>query len=436
MMDLTAEYYLQTVDTVFVRHALPNGDDDPSRPAGRSGQDPQRARCSPSRASTTTFPASARPRPRISSASTFRPEHKMHYLQLGVGHYGVFNGSRFRSEVAPRIADFILSIQTPAKARVGSPRRAPLQACKSRDSSARHSGMALDSARSLRERPAMICERVQSHAQNCRDCCLPDCPNVAARACSIAVRANRRRSRSSSTRRSIRCASAATARRAAIRCASMPRPARSSSPCRRAAASARPRSSPRSTAAGSRRGCAACRRRRRSPTARCCRCAASSIASCTGRACAARSGPRLGEDGEPLLCVAGDAPHIDRRVGDFLRREALRDLEAASRRAAEQLGVAIKRISVRDQSSRWGSCSTTGVLSYSWRLILAPPFVLDYLAVHEVAHLIEMNHSPRFWRLVNAHLPRRQPRQGLARRPRHRPAPLRHADGASRSRSR
>ena len=71
----------------------------------------------------------------------------------------------------------------------------------------------------------------------------------------------------------------------------------------------------------------------------------------------------------------------------------MRDLEAASRRAAEQLGVAIKRISVRDQSSRWGSCSTTGVLSYSWRLILAPPFVLDYLAVHEVAHLIEMNHS-------------------------------------------
>ena len=109
----------------------------------------------------------------------------------------------------------------------------------------------------------------------------------------------------------------------------------------------------------------------------------------------------LGEDSEPLLCVAGDAPHIDRRVSDFLRREALRDLQAASRRAAEQFGVAIKRISVRDQSSRWGSCSTTGVLSYSWRLILAPPFVLDYLAVHEVAHLIEMNHSPQFWRLVN-----------------------------------
>src|SRR5262245_23820377 len=107
-----------------------------------------------------------------------------------------------------------------------------------------------------------------------------------------------------------------------------------------------------------------------------------------------------GANGVPLLCVAGAAPHVERRVGDFLRREAQRDLEAASRSAAERLGVGVRRISVRDQSSRWGSCSTTGVLSYSWRLILAPPFVLDYLAVHEVAHLVEMNHSPRFWRLV------------------------------------
>jgi predicted metal-dependent hydrolase len=107
--------------------------------------------------------------------------------------------------------------------------------------------------------------------------------------------------------------------------------------------------------------------------------------------------------GAPLICVAGDEPHLPRRVGDFLRREAQRDLSAASRRAAEAIGVSVKRISVRDQSSRWGSCSSSGVLSYSWRLILAPPFVLDYLAVHEVAHLVEMNHSPRFWRVVHRH---------------------------------
>jgi hypothetical protein len=108
----------------------------------------------------------------------------------------------------------------------------------------------------------------------------------------------------------------------------------------------------------------------------------------------------IGEDGERSLCVAGEPEHIDRRVHDFLRREARSDLEVASLRAAEAIGVRIKRVSVRDQSSRWGSCSTTGVLSYSWRLILAPSFVLDYLAAHEVAHLVEMNHSARFWRLV------------------------------------
>lgn len=106
-------------------------------------------------------------------------------------------------------------------------------------------------------------------------------------------------------------------------------------------------------------------------------------------------------NGTRLLCVAGDAPHVSRRVGDFLKREAKRDLDAACGRYARQLGVSIKRLSVRDQASRWGSCSTTGSLSFSWRLILAPPFVLDYLAAHEVAHLVEMNHSPRFWRLID-----------------------------------
>jgi len=109
--------------------------------------------------------------------------------------------------------------------------------------------------------------------------------------------------------------------------------------------------------------------------------------------------------GEPLICVAGDAPHIDRRVADFLRREARFDLDAASRRFANELGVEVKRVAVRDQASRWGSCSTTGVLSFSWRLILAPSFVLDYLAAHEVAHLVEMNHSARFWRIVQGLCP-------------------------------
>jgi predicted metal-dependent hydrolase len=108
-----------------------------------------------------------------------------------------------------------------------------------------------------------------------------------------------------------------------------------------------------------------------------------------------------GDDaGGRLLRVAGEEPHVARRVADYLKREVKRDLEAASRRAAAELGVTFRRVSIRDPSSRWGSCSTTGVLSYSWRLIFAPPFVLDYLAAHEVAHLVEMNHSRRFWRVV------------------------------------
>lgn len=101
-----------------------------------------------------------------------------------------------------------------------------------------------------------------------------------------------------------------------------------------------------------------------------------------------------------ILCVAGGRAHMARRVRDFLKKEAKHDLTVASRRYATELGVKIKRITVRDQTSRWGSCTADGVLSYSWRLILAPPHVLDYLAAHEAAHLVEMNHSARFWRVV------------------------------------
>jgi len=106
------------------------------------------------------------------------------------------------------------------------------------------------------------------------------------------------------------------------------------------------------------------------------------------------------DSGERILCVAGGLEHLDRRIHDFLKREARRDLQKAAERYADSLGVRVKRLSIRDQSSRWGSCTSAGSLSFSWRLILAPPFVLDYLAAHEVAHLVEMNHSPRFWKVV------------------------------------
>jgi len=106
------------------------------------------------------------------------------------------------------------------------------------------------------------------------------------------------------------------------------------------------------------------------------------------------------DSGERILCVAGGLEHMDRRVHDFLKREARKELHKASMMYAAELGVRVRRVSIRDQSSRWGSCTTAGSLSFSWRLILAPPYVLDYLAAHEVAHLVEMNHSPRFWRVV------------------------------------
>lgn len=107
----------------------------------------------------------------------------------------------------------------------------------------------------------------------------------------------------------------------------------------------------------------------------------------------------------PLLDVAGEAEHGPRRLLDWLAGEARADLDARVRFHAERLAVKPKRIVVRDQSSRWGSCSTTGVLSFSWRLIMAPPEVLDYVAAHEVAHLIEMNHGPKFWALVARTMP-------------------------------
>jgi predicted metal-dependent hydrolase len=107
----------------------------------------------------------------------------------------------------------------------------------------------------------------------------------------------------------------------------------------------------------------------------------------------------------PRICVSGGHLHGARRLSDWLRTEAKTDFTESVSRHAAHLGVRPKRITVRDQSSRWGSCSATGTLSFSWRLIFAPDFVLDYVAAHEVAHLREMNHGPRFWRLVRETMP-------------------------------
>lgn len=107
----------------------------------------------------------------------------------------------------------------------------------------------------------------------------------------------------------------------------------------------------------------------------------------------------------PRICVSGGQTHGPRRLMDWLRTEAKADLSARLIHHAANLGVRPKRITVRDQSTRWGSCSTTGTISFSWRLIFAPSYVLDYVVAHEVAHLREMNHGPRFWRLVRETMP-------------------------------
>ena len=98
--------------------------------------------------------------------------------------------------------------------------------------------------------------------------------------------------------------------------------------------------------------------------------------------------------------VAGRPEHSKRRIEDFLKREARREIERRARAKAELIGKPISRITLRDPKSRWGSCSPRGALSFSWRLIMAPRRVLDYVVAHEVAHLKEMNHGPRFWKLT------------------------------------
>lgn len=107
----------------------------------------------------------------------------------------------------------------------------------------------------------------------------------------------------------------------------------------------------------------------------------------------------------PRLCVSGEAPFVARRVQDFLIRQARSDLETAVARHAAALGVKPRRITLRDTVTRWGSCSSSGALSFSWRLVMAPPHVLDYLAAHEVAHLKHMNHSDLFWTVIERLIP-------------------------------
>ncbi len=120
------------------------------------------------------------------------------------------------------------------------------------------------------------------------------------------------------------------------------------------------------------------------------------------------AGARVAKRRLPRLQVSGEEEHGPRRLLDWLKRQAHFDLKLRVDLHAKRLTLKPKRIFVRDQTTRWGSCSTSGALSFSWRLVLAPPFVLDYLAAHEVAHLAHMNHGPRFWALVARTMPRHE----------------------------
>jgi predicted metal-dependent hydrolase len=109
------------------------------------------------------------------------------------------------------------------------------------------------------------------------------------------------------------------------------------------------------------------------------------------------------EKGE--IHVAGEAAHLPRRLKDFLRERARTELTARAHDLAAKLGRKVSGIRLSDGKSRWGSCSAKGGLAFSWRLILAREDVLHYVVAHEVAHLVEMNHGPRFWKLVETLAP-------------------------------
>lgn len=104
----------------------------------------------------------------------------------------------------------------------------------------------------------------------------------------------------------------------------------------------------------------------------------------------------------PEIHVAGRPEHLPRRLRDWLIAELRRRVTPLVQAKAERLQRPVKRVGLRDSRSRWGSCGPDGGLSFSWRLVFAPPEVLDYLVAHEVAHLVHRNHGPRFWAATRA----------------------------------
>ncbi|MEQ9694461.1 SprT family zinc-dependent metalloprotease [Shimia sp. SDUM112013] len=127
----------------------------------------------------------------------------------------------------------------------------------------------------------------------------------------------------------------------------------------------------------------------------------------------AGTGRRVRVEGGTLV-VPGAEDRMAARAQVFLKEMARDRLAAASDRYAARVGRPYTRLTMRDTRSRWGSCSSAGALMYSWRLIMAPAAVLEYVAAHEVAHLREMNHSAAFWKTVeDIHGPYQEQRNWL-----------------------
>lgn len=119
---------------------------------------------------------------------------------------------------------------------------------------------------------------------------------------------------------------------------------------------------------------------------------------------------RVSISGTKSVYIEGNAIYVGAqnsgvRLQAFMKTHARNLLVPAVDKYASNVGRPFNRVTLRDTRSRWGSCSAEGNLMFSWRLVMAPPEVLDYVAAHEVAHLVEMNHSPAFWELVGNLMP-------------------------------
>jgi predicted metal-dependent hydrolase len=115
---------------------------------------------------------------------------------------------------------------------------------------------------------------------------------------------------------------------------------------------------------------------------------------------------RVEPDGDGLTLVrGGDGQRAKAALREFYQAHAVIQFRERTRYWAVKMGLVdrVKRVTIKDQNTLWGSCSEVGNLNFNWRVVMAPPEVLDYLVIHELAHLREMNHSARFWSHVSEH---------------------------------